>query len=140
MGENEFIENNGFENFEDQGKYKSVTLKKTKRANQIAKVSVVLLLMGIGLSDVGLEWQKEIAFMTSIGYGVKWSDIIVGVHYVCAAIFSAIAFVVQRTKLTKGMFTFFVLFPLSLILSAFAGFLLLYIIAWPLVHLAWSSM
>jgi len=42
------IENNGFENYEDQGKYKSSTLAK-KKADAYAKIAEILLLISISM-------------------------------------------------------------------------------------------
>ncbi len=41
------LEGDGFENFEDQNKFKSVTLKQKKRADFCGKMSVIMLFLGL---------------------------------------------------------------------------------------------
>lgn len=114
--------------------------KREKIANKVAGIAIVFLMLGIVISCMEMEWLKTCVYDTAIGYSVKWSDIILVGCYVCASFVSVVAILIGRTKLTKGFFSFLILFPISIILSAVAGFILFYVIFYPLVRLAWASM
>ena len=60
--------------------------------------------------------------------------------YVCAGLVSTVAIVIRKTKFTKRVFIFLILFPIAIVLSVFAGYLLFYIAFYPLFQFAWSSM
>ena len=137
------MEDKGFENFANQEKCKSVAELREKRekiANRVAGTAIVFLLLGITISCMEMDWLKTCVYDTTIGYSVKWSDIILVGSYVCTSFVSVVAILIGRTKLTKGFFSFLILFPISIILSVVAWFILFYVIFNPLVRLAWASM
>ena len=143
MKQNEQIKDNGFENFEEQGKYKSIAEQRRKRekiANKVAGIAIVFFLLGIAIVCMEMEWLTTCVFDTSIGYIVKRRDMIFVGYYACADIFSVVAIAIRKTKFTKRVFIFLVIFPIVSVLSVFAGYLLLYIAFYPLFQFAWSSM
>lgn len=143
MGQNEQMEDKGFENFANQGKCKSVAElreKKEKIANRVAGIAIVFLLLGITISCMEMDWLKTFIYDTSIGHSVKRRDMILVGCYVCAGLVSTVAIVIRKTKFTKRVFIFLILFPIAIVLSVFAGYLLFYIAFYPLFQFAWSSM
>ncbi len=134
--ENIELESDGFESFENQNKYKSVTLKQKKRADFCGKMSVIMLLLGL------FVWRLDIEVISkyiddSIPHRADY--ILIG-FCLLAAIFAYIGFLNKKTELTKGILLLLILLPIGLLLALIAGYGLLYALFFPFVEMARSGM
>ncbi|MBE5881501.1 MAG: hypothetical protein E7289_04240 [Lachnospiraceae bacterium] len=94
------IENNGFENFESQGRYESIREYFREKANRYARVSQVLLICAaimiwggslISGTEMGIDISDEVIIILAIGL------------YLLSLSFAVIGYRIKKTSLTKLM-------------------------------------
>lgn len=134
--ENIELKSDGFENFEEQNKYKSVTLKQKKRADFCGKMSVIMLLLGI------FVWRLDVDVISKYiddSMPHRADYMLIGFGLV-AGIFAFIGFLNKKTELTKGILLLLVLLPIALSLGMMVGLGMLYALFFPFVEMARSGM
>ena len=116
-----------------------IILKKEKRANWLGKRAVVFLLIGLAIL-----WSDRM--ILSLGLNVRedivelWTNNLFLIFYFISTCLSFFGFCIGRTKMTKAIFMFEILFPIAIVVGLGIGYLLLYILFYPLIQLAWGSM
>lgn len=137
MKQNE-LKNNDIEKYGNANRYKRMLLQK-KVAEIFAKISIFILLVCICILGAAEFITVNPRYETNIGISVKASDMLIIILYCVSGIFAMIGFLIQKTNLTRVMFIFTVAFPVGIAVSSVTCFFLLYILFYPLIQLAWSS-
>ena len=137
MEQSEMIEDNGFENFEDQEKYKSITLAKQKKADLCARMAVLFLMISFCVLEIGDLIQGNEVCGNVMEIKIRQSDLLSIILYVVSGCFACIGFRIKKTHLTKAMFIFTIILPVSILISAVLMFAILYFLSYPLIQLAW---
>lgn len=127
MGQNENIKSNGFENFEGQGKYKSISSEKERKAHILGKTALITSIIAVLLGffcDIVAEhllsaFINNVVIVEQIKIFLLWMSIGFEALSVCICI---CGLMIKRTILLKRLLVIHCLFWVSTILS----FLLLY--------------
>lgn len=124
---------------DDFSKYKRISRQK-KVAEIFAKISIFIFLICICILVGAESIVVNPRYETVIGISVKASDMLIIILYCFSGIFAIIGFLVRKTKLTKVIFGVIVILPTSFALGTVLFYLFLYIVLYPLIQFAWSSM
>ena len=88
MEQNEMFEDNGFENFEDQNRYRSLSALKEKQANIIGIISMMFYGSGFILLLIGNK--EELAHIGAGCWGISLMTAVIG-------------YKIKKTKITEMM-------------------------------------
>ncbi len=115
------IENSGFENFEDQFKYKSVTLENEKKAKIYGRITIIFC--ALGCIVLILAMLLEVFLKDGLVIIEKLQNIMLGIAVICYLITLILGINAQRMKkndtikmIILGMIGFFVGMPVIFLL------------------------